>query len=218
MIKFSPISPTKIEELTAGSDESTQPSPVGIRTRVIWSDPNKSELLVFPLVLPFPFPFLLSLPLSCRHFGKEKSFSFVMKFTALSRQLPSLPRTQIKKKNSHPWLSLFPFQLTFLFFFVVFSTFDSRVVCPHLQVFMCSNISFCVCVCVCVCQRKTKDRADGVREKSAHCPRRDSNRYWMCSRVCVCVCVCVRKRKKIELTACAKKVPIPLECVRVCVR
>ena len=35
-----------------------------------------------------------------------------------------------------------------------------------------------MCVCVCVCQRKTKDRADGVREKSAHCPRWD---------VCVCV-------------------------------
>ena len=36
----------------------------------------------------------------------------------------------------------------------------------------------CVCVCVvCVCQRKTKDRADGMREKSAHCPRRDSNLY-----------------------------------------
>ena len=28
------------------------------------------------------------------------------------------------------------------------------------------------CVCVCVCQRKTKDRAHGMREKSAHCPRR----------------------------------------------
>ena len=25
-----------------------------------------------------------------------------------------------------------------------------------------------------MCQRKTKDRADGMREKSAHCPRRDS--------------------------------------------
>ena len=35
----------------------------------------------------------------------------------------------------------------------------------------------CVCVCVCVCQRKTKDRADGMREKSAHCLRRDSNLY-----------------------------------------
>ena len=34
-----------------------------------------------------------------------------------------------------------------------------------------------VCVCVCVCQRKTKDRADGMREKSAHCPRRDSNLF-----------------------------------------
>ena len=36
-------------------------------------------------------------------------------------------------------------------------------------------------VCVCVggggCQRKTKDRADGMREKSAHCPQRDSNLY-----------------------------------------
>ena len=31
--------------------------------------------------------------------------------------------------------------------------------------------------CVCGCQRKTKDRADGLREKSAHCPRRDSNLY-----------------------------------------
>ena len=27
------------------------------------------------------------------------------------------------------------------------------------------------------CQRKTKDRADGMREKSAFCPRRDSNLY-----------------------------------------
>ena len=27
------------------------------------------------------------------------------------------------------------------------------------------------------CQRKTKDRADGMRGKSAHCPRRDSNLY-----------------------------------------
>ena len=37
--------------------------------------------------------------------------------------------------------------------------------------------TMCVCVCVCVCQRKTKDRADGMREKSAHFPRRDSNLY-----------------------------------------
>ena len=35
----------------------------------------------------------------------------------------------------------------------------------------------CVCVCVCVCQRKMKDRADSMREKSAHSPRRDSNLY-----------------------------------------
>ena len=53
-------------------------------------------------------------------------------------------------------------------------------------------------MCVCVCQRKTKDRADGMREKSAHCPRRDSNLYlWdtrpLCFRVvCVCVCAFVR--------------------------
>ena len=49
----------------------------------------------------------------------------------------------------------------------------------------------CVCVCVCVCQRETKDRADGVREKSAHFPRRDSSLYlWdTCVRACVCVCV-----------------------------
>ena len=38
-------------------------------------------------------------------------------------------------------------------------------------------VCMCVCVCVCVCQRKTKDRADGMSEKSAHCPRRDSNLY-----------------------------------------
>ena len=35
----------------------------------------------------------------------------------------------------------------------------------------------CMYVCVCVCQRKTKDRADGIREKSARYPRRDSNLY-----------------------------------------
>ena len=39
-----------------------------------------------------------------------------------------------------------------------------------------------VCVCVCVCQRKTKDRADGMREKSAHCPGRD-------------VCACHNEKK-----------------------
>ena len=47
-----------------------------------------------------------------------------------------------------------------------------------------------------VCQRKTKDRADGMGEKSAHSSRRDSNLYlWdthpPCFRVCVCVWVCV---------------------------
>ena len=30
-----------------------------------------------------------------------------------------------------------------------------------------ARVRVCVCVCVCVCQRKTKDRADGMREK---CP------------------------------------------------
>ena len=82
----------------------------------------------------------------------------------------------------------------------------------------CWRVHVCVCVCVCVCQRKTKDRADGMREKSAFCPRRDSNLYlWdtrppcfrlhyegqaasrqsacACVRarapVCMCVCVCV---------------------------
>ena len=66
------------------------------------------------------------------------------------------------------------------------------------------NVCVCVCVCVCArarvcvcqrktkdsqasartsaeldeaCQRKTKDRADGMREKSAHFPRRYSNLY-----------------------------------------
>ena len=34
----------------------------------------------------------------------------------------------------------------------------------------CGRMHTGVCVCVCVCQRKTKDRADGMREKSAHCP------------------------------------------------
>ena len=50
-----------------------------------------------------------------------------------------------------------------------------------VRVCVCTCVSACVCVCVCarapVCQRKTKDRADGMREKSAHCPRRDSNLY-----------------------------------------
>ena len=38
------------------------------------------------------------------------------------------------------------------------------VICPSQCT--CQRARFlCVCVCVCVCQRKTKDRADGVREK-----------------------------------------------------
>ena len=64
------------------------------------------------------------------------------------------------------------------------------------------------------CQRKTKDKADGMREKSAHCPRRDSNLYlWntrppccrlhhegraRLARACVCVCVCVCHRGHYE--------------------
>ena len=48
-----------------------------------------------------------------------------------------------------------------------------------------------VCVCVCVCQRKTKDRVDGMREKSAHSPRRDSNLYLWDTCVCACTYVCV---------------------------
>ena len=45
----------------------------------------------------------------------------------------------------------------------------------HLSRFVC--VCFCVNVCVCMCQRKMKDRADSMREKRAHCPRRDSNLY-----------------------------------------
>ena len=55
----------------------------------------------------------------------------------------------------------------------------------------CVRLCVCVCVCVCVCQRKTNDRADGMREKSAHSPRRDSNRVCVCVCVCVCVYMCV---------------------------
>ena len=48
-------------------------------------------------------------------------------------------------------------------------------VCVCVHVYVC--VRACVRACVCMCQRKTKDRADGMREKSAHCPRRDSNLY-----------------------------------------
>ena len=51
---------------------------------------------------------------------------------------------------------------------------------------------------MCVSERKTKDRADGMSEKSAHPPLRDSNLYLWDTRPssfrthhCVCVCVCV---------------------------
>ena len=52
-----------------------------------------------------------------------------------------------------------------------------ETLCVFVCVCVCVRACMCVCVCVCVCQRKTKDRADGMREKSAHCPRRDSNLY-----------------------------------------
>ena len=45
-----------------------------------------------------------------------------------------------------------------------------------------------------MCQRKTKDRADGMRGKN-----------------CVCVCVCVRVRACVRVCACV------CVCVRVCV-
>ena len=41
-------------------------------------------------------------------------------------------------------------------------------VCVCVCVCACVRACVRVCVCVCVCQRKTKDRADGMREKSAH--------------------------------------------------
>ena len=51
--------------------------------------------------------------------------------------------------------------------------------CVRVRVCMCVRACVCgcvcVCECVCVCVRKTKDRADGMKEKSAHSPRRDSN-------------------------------------------
>ena len=88
-------------------------------------------------------------------------------------------------------------------------------VCVRACVRACVRVR--ACVCVCVCQRKTKDRADGMRGKVPIYPRRDSNLYvWdprpSCFRlhhessgtprisrkkntsdsVRVCVCVCVR--------------------------
>ena len=49
--------------------------------------------------------------------------------------------------------------------------------CACACVCVCVRALACVCVCVCVCQRKTKDGAEGMREKSAHSLRRDSNLY-----------------------------------------
>ena len=44
--------------------------------------------------------------------------------------------------------------------------------------------AFARCVCVCVCQRKTKDRADGMREKRCPLP---STGFEPVPLVCVCV-------------------------------
>ena len=80
-----------------------------------------------------------------------------------------------------------------------------------------------------MCQRKTKDRADGMKEKSAHCPRRDSNLYlWDTRPLCfqlhhdgrhVCGCVCVRARI-VCMCVCVCACVGGSECVRarVCVR
>ena len=38
-------------------------------------------------------------------------------------------------------------------------------VCVRVCVCLCVRVCACVRACVCVCQRKTKDRADGMREK-----------------------------------------------------
>ena len=53
-----------------------------------------------------------------------------------------------------------------------FSLLYSRVQKPHLIRSRTHNVRVCVCVRagVRVCQRKTKDRAGGMREKSAHSP------------------------------------------------
>ena len=37
--------------------------------------------------------------------------------------------------------------------------------CVCVCVCVCVSVCVCMCVCVCVCQRKTKDRADGMRKK-----------------------------------------------------
>ena len=58
-----------------------------------------------------------------------------------------------------------------------------------------------------VCKRKTKDRADGMSQKSAHSPRQDSNLH-LWDMLCVCVRACVRAR------VCARVCGV---CVCVCV-
>ena len=45
--------------------------------------------------------------------------------------------------------------------YMYYQTFGTRTLLAHAQ----QRCVWCVCVCVCVCQRKTKDRADGMREK-----------------------------------------------------
>ena len=59
------------------------------------------------------------------------------------------------------------------------------VLCVSVSVCVCLCVCVCVCVCVsvcvCVCQRKTKDRADEMREK-VPLPLRDSNLYLWATR------------------------------------
>ena len=91
---------------------------------------------------------------------------------------------------------------------------EEMIVClACVRVRACVRACVCVyvCVCVCVCQRKTKDRADGMRGKSAHCPRRVCvcSCMRMCCVVCVCVCVCV--------CACARACVFVCACVCMCV-
>ena len=54
-------------------------------------------------------------------------------------------------------------------------------VCVCLCVYVCVFVCVCVCVCVCLrvceCVSEKVERADVMRKKSAHCPRRNSNLY-----------------------------------------
>ena len=97
------------------------------------------------------------------------------------------PATSWLLLNSRIWCSysLVNMSVTFFSEYVRVCVCVCVRVCVHVCVCVCVcacaracvRACVCVCVCVCVCQRKTKDRADGMREKSAHCPQRDSNLY-----------------------------------------